>query len=480
MASTKAKKDKKKRVYADAKKRVQDHEAGWKPIAYKVPEGMKVFKFTEDKLYSLDIIPFIAGEGNPYAKPGQMTYERTYYVHPLGPDGEKYGCNRENFGKPCPVCTKREKFMMQPGFDKDIANGMRPKERQLWLVINRAKKSEGVQFFEAAHYGKGAGFGEMLDNKIDAAKEGSPQTRFFYLDDGMTLEVKCKKDSFKKATFFKPTNMELVPRKSQYDEDMIDDQPCLDECILEADQNEMKKYLDGFDGEEPEQEEDEPVKKNKAKGRVEEDEELDEEEEENEEEEATAHSLGIKKGSNVKHKKYGVCTVVHISTDGTSLRLEDEDEEVHKGVAPSECTVIKAKKKVEEDDDDDDDDDEPVKKKGKKKVVEEEDDDEEEDDSEDDDDVSDDDDEDDSSDDDGDSGDDDEDDESGNDDDDEDDEDEKPVKKKGKAPAKGKKKVVEEEEDDEEDDDIPFDEDEEEDDDEEEEEKPAPKKKKKK
>ena len=59
------------------------------------------------------------------------------------------------------------------------------------------------------------------------------------------------------------------------------------------------------------------------------------------------------------------CEVVHVSGDGTSLVLEDEDEVIHKAVGHDDLEAPPKKSKSEkpkDDDDDWDDDDEPEKK----------------------------------------------------------------------------------------------------------------------
>jgi hypothetical protein len=127
------------------------------------------------------------------------------------------------------------------------------------------------------------------------------------------------------------------------------------------------------DDEDDEDDDDEPPKSSKKGGKTSsksstkdsDDDEDDDEDDEDEEDEVkgkpTAKSKGIKVGTTVVHDDYGDCEVVHVSPDGTSLRIKDEDDDVHKAIGVDEVEVkVKKKKK-------DDDEDEPPKSSKKKK-----------------------------------------------------------------------------------------------------------------
>lgn len=62
----------------------------------------------------------------------------------------------------------------------------------------------------------------------------------------------------------------------------------------------------------------------------------------------TAEDVGIEKGSKVKHKKFGECVVVNVSPDGTSLILKSKKGDLHKAVAPQDCTVLDDEEEEEE------------------------------------------------------------------------------------------------------------------------------------
>jgi hypothetical protein len=84
----------------------------------------------------------------------------------------------------------------------------------------------------------------------------------------------------------------------------------------------------------------------------------------------TAKEAGLKKGMKGEHEDYGLCEIVRISGDGTSLTLMDEAGDTHKGIACGEIEVEKKKTTKKK----------PTKKTTKKKPPVKEEDDEEEDD----------------------------------------------------------------------------------------------------
>lgn len=254
MANPAKKREARKIVYTKPKERIADREKGWTPTTFTVPDGMETFKFRKEKTYRLTIVPFVVGEGNPSADPGTIHFERTYYTHAnVGPQETAQTCSLKSFSEPCPICQQMALLTRQGNLSDDMKSALRPKERQLWLVIDHDERDKGIQLLECAHFGKGAGFGEMLDNKLDAADEDSPYQNFFHLGtDGMTLVVKTKKDSFNGREFYKPINMELEPRreKDSVPESILDKAPCLDDLIIKPDYDELSELFHGGDKQE--------------------------------------------------------------------------------------------------------------------------------------------------------------------------------------------------------------------------------------
>lgn len=274
MAKTRRQREKSKMNFTSVKDWVDKQDSGWAPTAFVVPEGMQIYKWQKGS-NTLDIIPFRVGKYNPRADEGSIHWERTYFVHSLPTvDGEqKFSCLK-NFGKRCPICVEVAKMYrkVRNEDEKKEVNKLSAKQRHLIYVINRRDKKAGVQLLETAHW---KSFGETLKDVLDAAPDDSPILDFYHPESGLTLEIHAKEDSFNGRKFNKPSVIQFMPRKTQYNNDIVDEVPCLDEVPKELTEKElMKAFL---------QEDDEkPTKKKRKKEEDDEDDDTVDEEEENE------------------------------------------------------------------------------------------------------------------------------------------------------------------------------------------------------
>ncbi len=401
MAVSRREKEKREIRYASAKDRAEKHEKEFEPTALNIPEGCKLFRFKKEGVYRLDILPYQVKTGsetpggNPYVDEGFYAYERTYYVHRVPtPDGERrYCCLAKTFKKKCPMCewlSKRSREGMTWNERKDFE----PKDQQLFNIIDLDDPKAGVQVFAFNWFE----FGKIIDAK---AKNKERYREFYSLKGGYTLEVTVEEQDFKGKTRYKPISFDFEKR-NDYDTDILEKVFDLDTMPKELTYAEFSKIVNEGEGSDEKANGEAPKSSNKSKSKQEEpdedededqeDEEDNEEEDEEEDEtpakskgkqkEKTAKECGIKLNDYVQHPKLGECKVVKISPDGTSLTLEDENDDATSGVAPEDCTIIPLKGKS-------DTKSKPVKGKGKGKP----DPDEDEDDSDDEDDDSDDDDE---------------------------------------------------------------------------------------
>ena len=245
-------------------------------------------------------------------------------------------------------------------------------------------------------------FGEKLDDEMEATPDGHPDLDFFDPEEGSTLRVMFKEESFDGNDFFKASSIKFTLRGEALPEEVMELEP-LDDLIIETPYDKLKKIFDMEDEDDAEDDEDEPKKvagkkpvKTKAKDDDEEEEEEDDkpaaktptkkapaktkpkdDDEEEEDEDNAAAAAGIKVGSRVETDEHGPCDVVKITDDGDTVSLKDEDGEVHKGVDVDDCELLKAKadkkpakeekkpaktppKKSKDDDEDEDDDDDDL------------------------------------------------------------------------------------------------------------------------
>lgn len=413
--ATRAEKEKKaKRQVVSAMKMAKEHKSGFSRTSIDKPEGVDFFSIKKEGSYRIDIIPYEVGERNPDADKGSLYFCRTYFAHPrIGVEEDTYLCLAKNFGKACPICEARTKMARDPDVDEEETKALMPKERQLFNVIDLAEPDKGIQIWDVSFHL----FLKHLLNKIKSQDDGDGYDLFHDLEDGKTIKIGAEPKKFAGNTFFEFSNLEMKDRKTPYDESMIEEAHCLDDLLIEMEYDQLKAIFEGEvpdeddsdDDDEPkkpikkkmveEDEDDEPpVKKTAAKKKPpveDDDEELpeadsddledeDEPEDSEDEDDPTAEEKGIEQDAQVKHKTYGVCKVIRVSKDGTSLTLEDEDGELYKAVAPRDCTVIEeeaeeeeetpkkkapAKKpaKAVEEDESEDEDDLPAKPAAKKK-----------------------------------------------------------------------------------------------------------------
>lgn len=430
-------------------------ESQFEPTSVRLPEGVHIEWYKlEVGTHEVDFMLFNAGKGNPRADKGFATVERSYSRHTIRmPNGRfnNYVC----LGDICPLCKHANDVMAAQG--KEAAKGLWASQRHLWLLNAKPGKKPGTKdnpwkVFDTGHRNRGVGFGELM---MDAINLREDHANFAEPDCGYKVILTVKEQQFDKTKYNGVTRIDFEKRNYQYPEEVIDKAPCLDDMLIFMKPDDLKKVIQGGATEE----DDQPYNGDSyttpvSRGASSDEEETEEEEEDEDDTEdmTTAEEKGITKGCQVIYKGK-TWTVTKVSGDGSSLTLQDEEEDEKRGVAPGAVELVKktkpGKKPVARDPDPEDDgedldlddsdleeedDEEPVAQKSGKKTL-----------PDDDDDL---------------------------DDSDLEEEEEEPAPKKpGKAPAAGKKKAPPPEDDD---DDLDLDDSDLEE--EEEEVKPAPKK----
>lgn len=356
--ATRREAEKKKRVLVSAQK-MAETSTGRASKAFKLPSGVKKFIISEAGTYEFSIVPYEAGPGNPGADEGEMAVGRTYWVHGgVGPNKDTYCCRAKTFNQPCPICEHRQQLMNQSGRDQDdaerikkLADSMAPRSRQLWNVLNHKKEADGVQIFDFSQHC----FGKHLFAKIERKKE---YATFADPEEGMSLSVGAEKKSAGSFSFFDCTDIEFEKREPLSPEVQKAAQ-CLDKLLICPGYDELKAaHLGGPDEDEPEddkptrgrnkdEEEDEPKARRSEPAKAERNGHKDDDDEK---EDIKAPAFEV--DQQVKHNRFGICTIVHISGDGTSLRLKDEEGEIHRGADPEDCVPIEDDDEPEEEEDD--------------------------------------------------------------------------------------------------------------------------------
>ena len=355
-----------RRERVSARKRAAAAVAGRGGPSYlKVPDGVSMFK-VDKKRKLLDILLYKTGKGNPNAEEGQPYYERTFYIHNnVGPENKRIVCPQKSLGLPCPICDYR-KALINEDYDKHktLIGQLRPKERQLWAVIDRADSDAGFKVWDESAFL----FGELLFTRIDDCDEGDDYEYFAETEDGLTLRCSFKEEEFSGNKYWKCVSIDFKPRPGEYDDSIIDDAPCLDDMLLIHTEDEIKKMFLEIDTEEDEDEEDEKPKRSRRSSRKKKKEEPAPEEDDDEgadddwdedDEEEEKEPPKKKRGKSGAGKKQKKPEPEPEEDDDDDWDDEDEDE---KEEPPKKERTTKNKKKSkpepepDEDDDDWDDD----------------------------------------------------------------------------------------------------------------------------
>jgi len=327
------------------------HRAGGDWSTLLIPQGVDVWQ-PKAGTKRIDIIPFEVGEGNPYAEQGTWYYERTYWIHRgIGPNNESFVCPAKTSKKPCPVCEARAKMARDPETDKEVLKQMRPKERQCFLVFDHDEEEKGVQLWDFSWYN----FGRLLDDyRKDADEDERHINDFDDFEAGATLRIGFREESMGSNTYLEAYKIDFKPRRNGLDAELLEHGICLDEIIKVPSYEQLKKAF--YQEEDDEEEETSTPKKKVPPKRKPPD------------DTPTAEDAGLEEGDQVKHRKFGVCEIVRISSDGTSLTLEDSDGESHKAIGVDEVKKVTKSKAVEEPEDDEEEEEQAPKKKTTKKA----------------------------------------------------------------------------------------------------------------
>lgn len=116
----------KARHITSAKDKAEQRGKGMESTSLAIPEGVSLFKLKSAGVKKIDILPYIVGDGNPYAKKGDVHYERTFYAYRgIGADSQSFVAPSKTllpngkFGKD-PIAEYRAKLTKNPNSDEDL------------------------------------------------------------------------------------------------------------------------------------------------------------------------------------------------------------------------------------------------------------------------------------------------------------------------------------------------------------------------
>ena len=276
-----AKKDKQKAIRAKAReaaKRQAKRSKRGGSSTVKAADGIGFFKPIEEGSQTLSIVNFTVGKNRALLSnidPGDPYYKASFKRHrDVGPEDKMVVCP-STFGKRCPVCEEYTVQKSSSDAEYDDFKGLRPSERDVFLVIHKDK----LYLMEMPFYW----FGKLLDNELQ--EDDDEDGLFFLPGDNIDVRVTWETDSF--GT--KAVAIRFKKRKTELDEDLIAQAQEIDlgDCVIESSYANIECMFHGADSEDDEdpdddddEEKEEPKKKKKGKKKPDPEEEEDDEDDE--------------------------------------------------------------------------------------------------------------------------------------------------------------------------------------------------------
>lgn len=305
----------------------------------KIPGNFPIFKFKKKGTYRLSMLPYVVGEGNRYADPGFIHYERSYYTHKIGIEQKRHVCLKETFRKPCPVCehiAKLPQRFVKDSPDYKLYRALKPGHRQIFALIDMDEQDVGVQLYPTYFY---FGLGEAIANKVKANPE--KYSSFYWLSGGYILGVSVSQEAFGGGTTYKVKNLEMEERREDLDDSILDKIPCLDDMPIELPYQKLKQiFLEGSpkaaetDSSKTESPSSVPLSTDSGRSGFSRPEPI-----------LPFPAAPNQNTSDALYGKQvswkgGVWMVIKVSEDGTTVALEDEDNIIKKGVPAREIKLL--------------------------------------------------------------------------------------------------------------------------------------------
>lgn len=230
-----------------------------------IPEGLgknAMFKIKMGERVDFDIIPYEVTDDNHLNKnkdrgtavKGSMYYYRPYFVHRyIGAGKETLTCPKTwGADKPCPICEYHEQLKAE-GKPKDEYNQYKKKYWTLYAVvpIGHPEYEEEVKLFNIAQYN----FQKRL---IEDIEEKEQYRNFADIHNGFTLSVRFSKEIGKNGRpFAQATDIDFKEREYDWEDNILDQVPNLDDLLIQKSYEEMYNVLHGAEDMDEEEDDEE-------------------------------------------------------------------------------------------------------------------------------------------------------------------------------------------------------------------------------
>lgn len=209
----------------------------------KLPEEFKDMPYfkPEKDVYTLDVIGYIITDDHhpENIEPGFLWHSRRYFAHRnIGAEDNSYVCLARTFNKRCPICDYAKQGKNNGSLTKDELAALRAKERMLICVIDREDKDEKIQLWDVSYHL----FGKMLDKELtDSDDDGV--WKFYHPDGGISLRCRFNKEQFNGRDFYKCDRIDFKTRKQDYDPEILDEVPPLDDVLIELTYDQLEEIF---------------------------------------------------------------------------------------------------------------------------------------------------------------------------------------------------------------------------------------------
>ncbi len=222
-----------------------------------LPEGFEFFKPKGGKKYKFDILPYIVKDAKIHPASDAINDDGLFWCLPyslhknVGPNDLLVICPK-SVGRACCICEERISVYNDPDRDDDDAKPLFASPRVLYIVRFTSGPDKGeIKILDISDFC----FGKLLNEELDDLPEEYED--FACLEDGYTIEVRFKEESFGKIKFAKASKINFLERED-YDESILDEVPCLDDLITWPSSEKIEKLFFGSESEETQEEQEEP------------------------------------------------------------------------------------------------------------------------------------------------------------------------------------------------------------------------------
>ncbi len=270
----KSSKTKRQSIRDKARKAAENRERGGGLDTLKnVPQEVEFFKPKMGKgrkgTNQFSIVPYVISiENHPFQEAGEPWHECTYWRHKIGfgTDSKGFVCPAKTVqakDKKCPICEERARLMKTDG-DEDMIAELKPKQRQLYNILDHDDEDKGIQLFEISPHN----FGFSLDDEDKAQEEDFEGKYYGDYEDGLMIKARFNKETFGSGSFPDCARIDFEERDDLPEEMVWEETVDLDASLKILSYDEIYKgfYELGVEGgsEEEEEEKEEPPKSSKS------------------------------------------------------------------------------------------------------------------------------------------------------------------------------------------------------------------------